>query len=196
MPKTTSSPATELEVRVHLHPVPVLIRSGIRMMHADNSKDFATLDSTPQTTSNKIPIIIDQEHADYLATILLVEDEASVRCVTREVLESEGYRVVEAEDAIDGIRVYEMARGKIDLILTDVVMPGMNGRDMARKLTERHSGLKIMFMSGYTDNPVLREAFSDRNTIFLQKPFTVQTLCGKIRDMLAGRVPAEYEDVM
>jgi len=75
-------------------------------------------------------------------------------------------------------------------------MPGMNGRDMARKLTERHSGLKIMFMSGYTDNPVLREAFSNLNTIYLQKPFTVQSLCGKICDMLAGRVPAEYEDVM
>jgi two-component system, cell cycle sensor histidine kinase and response regulator CckA len=172
------------------------------MIHADDRKDFAAcnelaaLENAPPTSSHEAPVIINQEAPDPLATILLVEDEASVRSVTREVLEAEGYRVVEAEDAIDGIRVCEQFRGKIDLVLTDVVMPGMNGREMARKLTERHAGLKIMFMSGYTDNPVLREAFSDYHTVYLQKPFTVQTLCGKVKDMLAGRMPAEYDDVM
>jgi two-component system cell cycle sensor histidine kinase/response regulator CckA len=161
-----------------------------------DTNELATLDNPPPTSSHEAPVILNQESPDPLATILLVEDEASVRGVTREVLEAEGYRVVEAEDAIDGIRVCEQFRGKIDLVLTDVVMPGMNGRDMARKLTERHPYLKIMFMSGYTDNPVLREAFSDCRTVYLQKPFTVQTLCGKVKDMLAGRMPDEYDDLM
>jgi two-component system, cell cycle sensor histidine kinase and response regulator CckA len=164
--------------------------------HFTDCNELATLDNPPTTASHEAPVIINQEHPDPVATILLVEDEASVRGVTREVLEADGYRVVEAEDAIDGIRVCEQFRGKIDLVLTDVVMPGMNGRDMARKLIERHPRLKVMFMSGYTDNPVLREAFSDYRTVYLQKPFTVQTLCGKVKDMLAGRVPAEYDGLM
>lgn len=169
------------------------------MTQADDFTDcseLATLNNPPPTSTHDAPVIVDQEGPVPLATILLVEDEASVRSVTREVLESEGYRIVEAQDAIDGIRVCEQFLGNIDLVLTDVVMPGMNGRDMARKLTQRHPHLKIMFMSGYTDNPVLREAFSDCRTVYLQKPFTVQTLCGKIKDMLAGRTPAEYGDVM
>lgn len=122
-----------------------------------DSNQSASLDGPPPIPSHEDEVIVTDKVPDPLATILLVEDEASVRGVTREVLEIEGYRVLEAEDAIDGIRVCEEFCGRIDLVLTDVIMPGMNGRDMARKLTERHPRLKIMFMSGYTDNPVLRE---------------------------------------
>src|SRR3954470_22082449 len=188
-----------MEVHVHLFDVPILITLGAAMIeHNDFTacNESAEFENAPPTSSHEAPVIVNQQGPDPLATILLVEDEASVRNVTREVLESEGYRVVEAEDAIDGIRVCEQFRGKIDLVLTDVVMPGMNGRDMARKLSERHVGLKVMFMSGYTDNPVLREAFADYHTVYLQKPFTVQTLCGKVKDMHAGRMPAEYDEVM
>lgn len=133
----------------------------------------------------------------HLATILLVEDEESVRSVTREVLETEGYRVLEAQDAIDGIRLCEQHQGRINLVLTDVVMPGMNGRDMARKLVEMHPELRVIFMSGYTDNPVLREAFADCCTVYLQKPFTVQTLREKVRAVLNGRtLEAEPHDCL
>ncbi len=131
-------------------------------------------------------ICVAGEPAQRPATILLVEDEECVRTVTREVLESEGYRVLEAADAKDGITIGENFRDDIDLLLSDVVMPGMNGRDMARKLIEVKPELRVIFMSGYTDNPVLREAFADTRTVYLQKPFTVQTLRTRIKQVLSG----------
>lgn len=136
-------------------------------------------DPAPATVSEGVPVPA--------ATILLVEDEECVRNVTREVLESDGYRVLEAEDAIDGIRLCELHRGSVDLVLTDVVMPGMNGREMAKRLVDRHPQVKVVFMSGYTDNPVLRNAFADYNTVYLQKPFTVQVLRSKVREVLQSR---------
>jgi two-component system, cell cycle sensor histidine kinase and response regulator CckA len=131
------------------------------------------------------------EHHSSAATILLVEDEESVRTVTREVLEADGYFVLDAADAIDGIATYEEHAGEIDLLLSDVVMPGMNGRDMARKLIDKKPDLRVIFMSGYTDTPVLREAFADCNTVYLQKPFSVETLRTRIRQVLeAHTIPA------
>jgi two-component system, cell cycle sensor histidine kinase and response regulator CckA len=131
------------------------------------------------------------EHHSSPATILLVEDEESVRTVTREVLEADGYFVLDAADAVDGIAVYDEHAGEIDLLLSDVVMPGMNGRDMARKLIDKKPDLRVIFMSGYTDTPVLREAFADCNTVYLQKPFSVETLRTRIRQVLeAHAVPS------
>ena len=89
-------------------------------------------------------------------TVLLVEDEDFVRNVTREVLELGGYQVIEAVDANDGLELYRQNIEIIDLILTDVVMPGMNGREFANQLLALRPDLKIIFMSGYTDNAVVR----------------------------------------
>ena len=117
-------------------------------------------------------------------TILLVEDEDFVRNVTREVLELSGYRVLEAIDANDGLELYRQNSQIIDLLLTDVVMPGRNGREFANQLLALRPDLKIIFMSGYTDNAVVRESFSDLQLNYLQKPFTLDALTEKVQQVL------------
>ncbi|MDT8066820.1 MAG: response regulator [Terriglobia bacterium] len=122
-------------------------------------------------------------------TILLVEDEDFVRNVTREVLELHGYQVLEAIDADEGLELYGENIDIIDLLLTDVVMPGRNGREFANQLLALRPGLKVIFMSGYTDRAVVRESFSDPNLNYLQKPFTLDTLADKVRHVLEQTPP-------
>jgi two-component system, cell cycle sensor histidine kinase and response regulator CckA len=119
-------------------------------------------------------------------TILLVEDEAYVRDVTREVLEMCGYTVVSAKNAAEAIRFFEEYEGVIHLLVTDVVMPGMDGRELAKRLTERCPELRAIFISGYTDNAVVRNGFRDPNTVYLQKPFTLDSLARKVREVIDG----------
>jgi two-component system cell cycle sensor histidine kinase/response regulator CckA len=122
-------------------------------------------------------------------TVLLVEDEDFVRNVTREVLELSGYQVIEAIDAKDGLELYRQNIEIIDLILTDVVMPGMNGREFANQLLALRPDLKIIFMSGYTDNAIVRESFSDLHLNYLQKPFTLDNLTDKVQQVLGEVQP-------
>ncbi|HWR36714.1 MAG TPA: response regulator [Clostridia bacterium] len=117
-------------------------------------------------------------------TILLVEDEEFVRNVTREVLEIAGYHVLEAQDAQTGMRLFQEHEGAVHLVLTDVVMPGINGHDLAHRLTELSPAIKIIYMSGYTDSELHRKAFKNPRTAFLQKPFTVASLTKKVREVL------------
>lgn len=149
--------------------------------------------SSVETCRNFVPKLIqevqeidgEQERSCW-ETILLVEDEAYVRDVTREVLELCGYTVISAENADAAIRVFEEYQGVIHLLVTDVVMPGMNGRELAHRLTERCPELKAIFISGYTDNAVVRNGFRNPNTVYLQKPFTLESLTGKVRDVIDG----------
>jgi CheY-like chemotaxis protein len=137
-----------------------------------------------------------QEHSEEKRgreKILLVEDEEFVRNVTREVLELSGYTVLEAIDAESGIRIFQEHAASIDLLLTDVVMPGMNGRDLATKLFEISPALKAIFMSGYTENAITRQGFADPRLVYLQKPFTLDVLTRKVREVLD--LPARVEPV-
>jgi len=122
-------------------------------------------------------------------TVLLVEDEDFVRNVTREVLELSGYHVLEAIDANDGLELYRQNIDIVDLLLTDVVMPGMSGREFANQLLALRPDLKIIFMSGYTDNAIVRESFSDPHFNYLQKPFTLDALTDKMHQVLDDPVP-------
>ena len=117
-------------------------------------------------------------------TILLVEDEGFVRGVTREVLELSGYRVLEASNAQAGLELFTKNMGNVDLLLTDVVMPGMNGPELVQRLTTVAPSLRVLFMSGYTDNEVLRRGLGDPNIAYLQKPFTLEALARKVREVL------------
>lgn len=117
-------------------------------------------------------------------TILLVEDETYVREVAREILESAGYEVLAAQGAPEAISHLEK-HGNIRLLVTDVIMPGMNGLDLSLKLTSMQPKLKTIFMSGYTDNPVLRRDFGTPEVNYIQKPFTLETLTEKVRQVLA-----------
>ncbi len=120
-------------------------------------------------------------------TILLVEDETDVRRLTAEMLTRQGYTVLEASSGPDAIRVWEENQQKIDLVLTDVVMPRMSGQELASTLKARRPELKVMYMSGYTDDVVARHGGIDR-TVLLHKPFTSDSLARMIRSVLdAGR---------
>jgi len=119
-------------------------------------------------------------------TVLLVEDEESVRELVRETLQSKGYSVMEAPDGINGLKVAESHSGKIDILITDVVMPGMSGRELAQRITTARPATKVLFLSGYTEDAIIHEGVLDPGTAFLQKPFTLQALARKVRDVLHG----------
>ncbi len=117
-------------------------------------------------------------------TVLLVEDETALRELTRELLEKAGYTVLEATSVEGAIRLAEESQRKIDLLLTDVVMPGMDGHELAHLLTASCPALKVLYMSGYTDDVIVHRGVLNRGTALLQKPFGRSVLLGKIRDVL------------
>lgn len=117
-------------------------------------------------------------------TVLLVEDEESVRQLVRETLQAKGYRVVEADNGEAGLAAVDAHTGDIDLLITDVVMPGMSGRELAEKLQAIRPGTKVLYLSGYTEDTIISEGALEKGTAFLQKPFTLQTLSRKVREVL------------
>ncbi len=117
-------------------------------------------------------------------TILLVEDAEAVRMVARIILERHGYRVIEASSPTAAYEHCERNKDKIDLLLTDVVMPLMSGPELARRVQLLRPGIRVLFMSGYTDDSVVRHGVLEGETAFLQKPFTSGSLARKVRDVL------------
>jgi two-component system, cell cycle sensor histidine kinase and response regulator CckA len=117
-------------------------------------------------------------------TILLVEDEESVRQLVRDTLESKGYKIIEAGNGDRGIGAAARHNGKIDLVITDVVMPGMGGRALAEQILKTRPETKVLYLSGYAEDAVLSEGSLDQGTAFLQKPFTLQNLSRKVREVL------------
>ena len=122
-------------------------------------------------------------------TVLVVEDEDALRELAREILEMHGYAVVEACNGQDALRIYEQHEGAIDLLLTDVVMPVMGGRELARHLEKRQPKLKVLYVSGYTDETAIREGKLEPGAEFLAKPFSPDELASKIREVLHGEEP-------
>ncbi len=121
------------------------------------------------------------------ATVLLVEDEPAVRMVTREALELGGYRVIEADGPAAAMRLAADPATIIDLVLTDMIMPGMNGADLARRVREMRPGLITLFMTGYAESDALRLATLEVKHKHIQKPFTVSGLLARVADALATR---------
>jgi signal transduction histidine kinase len=117
-------------------------------------------------------------------TVLLVEDQDEVRRVARTILERFGYRVVEASDAGEALGLARQEQFAIDLLLTDVVMPGMDGRQLADRVLEARPGLKVLFMSGYTDDVILHHGVLDSGVAYIQKPLTPESLARKVRQVL------------
>jgi PAS domain S-box-containing protein len=117
-------------------------------------------------------------------TILLVEDEPDVRVLTRELLESEGYTVLEASSAGEALRMAAAHTARIHLVLTDVVMPQMDGRQLVERLRTMRSEIASLYMSGYTEDAVLRYGVMSAQTAFLGKPFTADALTRKVRAVL------------
>ncbi len=124
-------------------------------------------------------------------TILLVEDEQAVRELTRMVLSKRGYSVLEALNPADAERLAGSHGAEIHLLLTDVVMPGMSGHELAKRLTARHRNLRVLYMSGYTHNVIAEDGTLEEGLSFLQKPFTPQVLAQKVRETLDRPVPVK-----
>ena len=117
-------------------------------------------------------------------SILLVEDESFVREVTAEILIAAGYNVLKARSAVEAVRQFHQHKGEIALLLVDVVLPGKNGRDMAKELMKEEPKLKTVFMSGYPESVTTQNYV--RNTTYLPKPFSLGLLMQKIRDVIVA----------
>jgi PAS domain S-box-containing protein len=119
-------------------------------------------------------------------TILLVEDEKGVRELAREYLEMSGYTVIEAEDGHTALELAAMHAGTIHLLMTDVVMPGISGRELAERVKLIRPKINVLYMSGYTDQAVVHHGILDMDAVLLQKPFTMATLSTKLREILTA----------
>ncbi|MGA8871618.1 MAG: ATP-binding protein [Candidatus Acidiferrales bacterium] len=117
-------------------------------------------------------------------TVLLVEDDDAVRRMTREFLKIKGYSVLEARSPVDAIQVMESRSGSIDLVLTDVVMPRMKGTELADRLVKLYPGLKVLYMSGYTEDAAITSGFLGPGCAFIEKPFSPEELADKVREVL------------
>jgi CheY-like chemotaxis protein len=120
-------------------------------------------------------------------TILLVEDEPGVRAFAGEALRMQGYTILEAKHGIEAQLLSAQHPASIHLLLTDVVMPQMNGREVAERLLPQRPGLKVLYMSGYAEQAVINRGIMESGFAFLQKPFTQHALVSKVREVLDAR---------
>ncbi len=140
-----------------------------------------------ETTESAAPFVASAESGSAepgTETILLVEDEVNLRYLARQYLEKQGYRVLEAPDGAAAIQIAVAHEGLIHLLLTDVIMPGMNGRELAQRISEIRPNTKVLYMSGYTENVIGRNGMLDEGVRLLQKPFTLRDLKKKVREVL------------
>jgi PAS domain S-box-containing protein len=135
-------------------------------------------------TENREIKVTSQELVKGTETILLVEDEDVVREMACEILQETGYRVLEAGDGQEALRLAEEFKGDIHLMLTDVVMPLMSGRQLAEQLTPKRPRMKVLYMSGYTDDAIVHHGVLGQGTAFIGKPFSPEVLSRKIREIL------------
>jgi len=124
-------------------------------------------------------------------TILLVEDEENLRRLARQSLETQGYSVIDAADGASAIKISQAHKGPIHLLLTDVIMPGMNGRELANQLSPTRPEMRVLYMSGYTENHIGHNGTLDQGITLLQKPFTLPALKAKVREVLDNTLPQE-----
>jgi CheY-like chemotaxis protein len=119
-------------------------------------------------------------------TVLLVEDEEAVRQLVRETLEAKGYRILEADHGAAALEIAEQHGGPIDILITDVVMPGMGGREVSARLCAAHPRARVLYLSGYAEDAIVHDGVLEPGASFLQKPFSLQALARKVREVLSS----------
>ncbi len=140
-------------------------------------------DSTEELSPAQSP----QNEAGGCETVLLVEDEESVRELVRVTLISRGYNVLEAENGERGLQIADSCKEHIHILITDVVMPGIGGRELAKRLLVLRPGISVLYLSGYTEDAVVTQGALGPGTGFLQKPFTLQNLAKKVREVIRSQ---------
>jgi len=150
---------------------------------------FPRTDAKPETISSQPPAL---ESGRGSETILLVEDDEQVRAVTRGILRRRGYTVLEAPGAGEALLVVEQYGAKIHLLVTDVVLPRMSGPQLVERIRSSRPDIKVLFMSGYTDEAIVQHGILDSGVTFLQKPITPDALARKVREAL-GRMQTGSE---
>ena len=120
-------------------------------------------------------------------TILLVEDEYGVRKLVRKMLIQQGYRVLEAGDGNESLKLCDQHQGPIDMLLTDVVMPKMSGRELAERISDRYPGIKVLYMTGYTEDAIVHHGVLQQGIAVLKKPFLAEALARKVREVLDSK---------
>jgi two-component system, cell cycle sensor histidine kinase and response regulator CckA len=139
------------------------------------------VDAAPVAANDSWPLRDEPRGSE---TVLVVEDESQVRRLACSVLRNAGYHVLEAQDADEALRLRNTSKAPVDLLLTDVVMPKMSGRELAERIAALGAPIKVLYMSGYTDDAVLRHGVSGSGAAFLQKPLTPGMLTRKVREVL------------
>jgi CheY-like chemotaxis protein len=148
----------------------------------ETPEDFAARETS--RAENSVIRALRDDVPEGMETILLVEDENALRKLQVRILTDAGYRVLEATDGSHALRIAAEEVGEIDLIVTDIEMPTLGGRGMVDELHELSPGLRVLFMSGYTDHEILRRGINTAETDFLRKPFTAGELCDAVRVVL------------
>jgi PAS domain S-box-containing protein len=143
---------------------------------------------TPPTTN---PDPASAERPSGTETILLVEDEEMVRMLLREALETNGYKVLEACQGDEALQIGERTKERIQMLVTDVIMPEMGGVELARRLTPSHPEMRVLFISGHTDRAFSHDTGAPKNAAFLQKPFTPDVLVRKVSELLERKVTGD-----
>jgi two-component system, cell cycle sensor histidine kinase and response regulator CckA len=136
--------------------------------------------------SSGYPTVVSRAPRPGTEVVLLVDDEPAPRRLGRHVLQSFGYTVLEAECTDEAVRAAAAHPGRIDLLVTDIVMPGMSGHDLATQLVARLPGLKVLFTSGYSNENMPSDGTLEPGTAFLQKPFELGVLAANVRELLDG----------
>jgi CheY-like chemotaxis protein len=144
---------------------------------------FPRVDAREEAATNQYPLGLPRPERGQ-ETILLVEDEVNLRRLARQYLETQGYKILEAEDGAVALQIVSGHQGTIDLLLTDVIMPGMNGRQLARQIAAQIPDVRVLYMSGYAENAIAHNGMLDAGINLLQKPFSLPALKDKVREVL------------
>ena len=144
----------------------------------------ATPEEEPEAVSTVVPssALLRQDHSS--ATVLVVDDQPDIRRVVRDILQRDGYQVLDAGNATEALALSEHHPSQIDILVTDVVMPGMHGPELAAELRAGRPGLAVLYVSGYTERPVIDHSLGDEGVAFLQKPIVPEALTQRVHELL------------
>jgi two-component system cell cycle sensor histidine kinase/response regulator CckA len=149
-------------------------------------RHLATAKDTAAAAMDLDPGVSNARDLTGVGTLLLVEDEDAVRLFGARALRNKGYKVLEAKNGENALEVMSKANGPVDLVITDVVMPVLDGPELVKRVRESNPAMKVIFISGYAEDSFREKVSQDSDIHFLPKPFSLQQLAGKVKEVLAG----------